>query len=297
MSVSETAQTHQNCRICLGDMLPDHHVMGHTHINGRVDQIVAKSLKDVASQEKAHLFHEECLIQWLDENEICPICRAAIRPVGMREALLASRAVISEADRGEAVKLAAAYGFREVIQGLLANGAVISEEDRGGAVKLAATYGFREVIQELLANGAVISQEKRGQAVLGAALGGSLLVIQDLLANGAVISEADRRGAVLWAARNNHLDVVRFFLQNQPVSNGDRGEILIYAARHGDFDLVQNLLANGATIPYEVKQRAARAAEVGGYRDIVNFLNPPVFFETALILSTLLVLLIFLQYS
>ncbi|HSX25444.1 MAG TPA: hypothetical protein VLE89_00365, partial [Chlamydiales bacterium] len=67
-------------------------------------------------------------------------------------------------DRGIAVIDAAGKGRKDMIDILLGAGAVISEADRGSAVKAAANFSYQTTVEALLANGP-IPREDRGTAV------------------------------------------------------------------------------------------------------------------------------------
>jgi hypothetical protein len=79
------------------------------------------------------------------------------------------------------VKLAATNGHLHIIQELLKDDVIISQKDRGEAVRNAAEGGHLEVMQELLKNDAVILREDWKSAVRCAAQNDHLHIVRELV--------------------------------------------------------------------------------------------------------------------
>jgi len=74
MSVSNL----HTCPICLDRIGQDEPTLSHDPLRERVGQAAARALEEArADSPVIHLFHRDCLIQWLTTRFSCPLCRAA----------------------------------------------------------------------------------------------------------------------------------------------------------------------------------------------------------------------------
>jgi hypothetical protein len=186
--------SNERCPICLKELL-DTTALGH------------------AIDSTQHVFHESCIIPWLQQNASCPMCRFPVENVSVLQGMvtaentrkeqfvqesLANITLISEAHRGLAVRYAALLGNEAAVKDFLANGAQISPEDRSLAIRSADDFDRVEAEVRGLQNNQTLrlSAADKGQAIAYADWLRSLASIQARLADGLPVSAADHSQAM-----------------------------------------------------------------------------------------------------
>jgi ankyrin repeat protein len=192
----------------------------------------------------------------------------------LKELLSKVDVVIFQYYLGLAVKWAAWNGHAAVIKELLSNDALISQEDRGSAVKIAAKKGYSKVVKQLLFNDALISQKDRGWALKIAAKQGYSKIVKQLLSNGVgTFLQDDLCPALKIATEKQYLDVIKLLLDSQvQITTKDRGLLVRLAAFKGRIDVVKKLLPSQAQVPIEDLNRAFVNAVKNGHLSLVGWL-------------------------
>ena len=155
-----------------------------------------------------HIFHQECMNEWLERSSTCPMRRREVvhlnPPQAAQDELLPpENPLFSHIENGDLVR----------VQAWIENGP-ISEAERGTAVELAFENGYLDMMKMLLENGP-ISELGRGSTVMLAADIGHLDTVEMLLANGP-ISRSDRSIAIQIASMRGRLEIKQLLLREKP---------------------------------------------------------------------------------
>jgi hypothetical protein len=153
-----------------------------------------------------HVFHEECLTPWLENNPSCPLCRLNVSSINGQ--------AVANPVLGKDVIRAATQGNYERVRELLTQG-VISEMDRGSALIEAAECGSIDIVHALMENGP-IDVGLLETAFLRAAKNDVIEIVKLLLEKGS-ISTFERGRAILDAARRSSSKIVSLILEKGPI--------------------------------------------------------------------------------
>ncbi len=219
------------CSICLtlfADEQPD-----------KQDKIVGHSAQDV--------FHRDCIRQWLQVQNTCPLCRRYIYFIPShreREARLDElgplASVIEAIRRGRPAA---------IIEALL-DASHLSEHDLELAVIDAVHENCSpEVLRKLLAPGKTISPHARALAINAAIRQHRLDLLQRLYPK--KISDRDRGTAVYLATQIGDLFIVETLLNSGPIPDKDREDALTIA-RSSDRPDIEAALLNKRASSYEL---------------------------------------------
>ncbi len=181
-----------------------------------------------------HIFHSECVDQWVAEHRTCPICRK-VQPTKHNDIL---EAVLDE-------NLAA-------VTLLLNNDADIEAHNEHGdtSLHIAAIMGYTEIVTLLLDRGADIeSQNDDGDTPLqAAALNGQAEVVALLLDRGANIEARNNDGStpLQVAALNRQTEIITLLLDRGADINAQDNddETALNNAENREYDEIVTLLQN-----------------------------------------------------
>ena len=207
-----------------------------------------------------HLFHENCVLPWLEKNGPCPTCRADVQYVYIR----------GEIVRGIALEKAATDGDLQEVQELLDSG-LIPKKYRNNAIELAIENGQLDIVELLLNDDAAISEESRGHAVILASQEGNVEMVRLLLSNNANISDDDRGSAAVAAAREGCEELLKFLLNNHKIPQQYLEGAVFRTAENGNAPLLHFLLDHG-TISDQTRGRSVVRGTQEGYPEVVRLL-------------------------
>ncbi len=190
-----------------------------------------------------HIFHRDCLNQWIHtvpEHPTCPICKRDI----IRIDLVEIRHLPEHAElrlRAPAILVAAVEGDMAEIRRLLALEGTTANHV-GRAILAAVKHDHPLIIRELIQREAYA--QDIGFAVLLAANLNRIDAMRELLIR--EIPEDFRGGSVVSGARNNRLDIVELLLPvGMEIPRHCRDLAFRHAAAHGNRRMLELLLQNG----------------------------------------------------
>ncbi len=181
-----------------------------------------------------HVFHEECLTPWLENNPSCPLCRLNVSSINGQ--------ALPNPALGREVIRAAMQGNHERVQELLSQG-VISEMDRGVALTEAAERGSIDIVRALMANGSIHAGLLE-TAFLRATEGGYIDIIR-LLLDTDTISDFERGRATIEAAKRSSFEVVSLILEKGPILEVHCKYAIVEATKVWSMNTAHELLEKG----------------------------------------------------